>query len=385
MKAPANRLHHLPNYVFVAINHKIKALTAEGHDVIRLDIGNPDMPPPIEVIDALIEHSQSPRNHGYSGYVGIQEYREAIAGYYQKRFGVNVDPNTEVLALIGSKEGIANFTYAFIDKGDVNLIPDLGYPTYRMATILAGGEAVSVSSDENYHLNLDSIPKDVLARAKTLWVNYPSNPTGAVIDVAEYQRLVDFCLEHDLVLASDNPYVDITYDGYKAPSALQANNAKECTVEFVSFSKTYNMAGWRLAAAVGNAQAIQYLLKVKSNVDTGHFRPVYYAGITALEAVPESWIHGRNYQYQQRRDRIMAALKECGLEGQPPRGAMYVWAKVPDMNGDTFSQRALQEAFVSVAPGSAYGEAGTQYVRFGLGVPDDRLDEAMQRLIKWRN
>lgn len=341
------------------------------------------MPPPDHVIKSLAKHAESPNAHGYAGYKGIVEFREAIARYYQQRFNISLDPETEVLPLIGSKEGIVNLCLAYLDRGDVGLIPQIGYPAYAMATRLAGAEPYWVPMTQDYLLNLDAIPPEVVSKAKLLWVNYPNNPTGALATQEDYDAWVAYCLEHDLLLCSDNPYVEITYEGTPAMSALQSQNAKACTVEFISFSKTYNMAGWRLGAAVGNAAALKNLLNVKSNMDSGHFRAIYMAGIDALESTPPEWIQNRNAIYQARRDRILAALPACGLEATTPKGAMYVWAKTLDMPAVSYVERALTEAHVSVAPGGAYGQNAEQYVRFSVGTKDADLDAALESLKTW--
>jgi LL-diaminopimelate aminotransferase len=381
---PAKRLTALPPYPFAVLNQRIREMSEEGLDVIRLDIGSPDMPPPDVVVDSLAESARRADRHGYAGYKGTPDFREAIAENYEQRFGVRLNPETEVLPLLGSKEGIVNLALAYIGEGDLVLMPDVSYPAYPMGAHLAGGDGywLPVSDANGYCPDVSNIPQDVIARAKLLWVNYPNNPTGATADVPFYQRMVDFCRAHDILLASDNPYVDLTFDGYVAPSALEANRAKDCTIEFMSFSKTYNMAGWRLGAAVGNAAAIKNLLQVKSNVDSGHFHPIYDAGITALQT-PRSWIDARNRIYQARRDRIMEALPHIGLTAQCPKGSLYVWGRVEQGNGGTYAEQALLASQIALAPGEIYGPGGKNYVRFSLGVEDDRLDEALHRLKMW--
>lgn len=385
MPSQSQRLSNLPPYVFAVISERIRQLEKSGTDIVRLDIGNPDMPPPDHVIEALAKSAQQPGNHGYGGYRGTPGFRQAVADYYQQRFGVSLDPETEVLPLIGSKEGIVNLALAFLDKGDVALVPDVGYPSYDMGTRMAEAEVywLPVNEQNRYIPDLDAIPADVAKRAKILWVNYPNNPTGATADLDFYRKAVTFCLDHDVLLASDNPYADITFDGYSAPSALAVPDARRCTLEFFSLSKSHNMAGWRIGAAVGSASALKSLLQVKSNVDSGHFRPIYDAAAEALNNTPRDWINQRNLIYQARRDRVLAALPQIGLEARKQAGSLYVWAKVLDGNVTAYVEQALVSAHVSIAPGGAYGPGGNDYVRISLGTPDDRLDTALERLKKW--
>lgn len=385
MPVPANRLQALPPYPFALLNQRMRTLRAEGIDVINLDVGSPDMPPPEFVVDALAESAAHPGHHGYAGYQGTSEFRATIADYYQQRFGVRIDPERQVLPLLGSKEGIINLSFAFLDRGDLALMPDISYPPYSLGARLAGAEVGWLPVDEagGYLPNLDDIPTDLSDRAKLLWVNYPNNPTGATAEPDFYQRAVEFCSGHDILLASDNPYVEVTFDGFVAGSALQIPGAMDCTVEFVSFSKSYNMAGWRLGAAVGNAEAIKTLLTMKSNVDSGHFRPVYDAAVIAHEQITPEWIGERNAIYQRRRDRILETLPQVGLSAQKPRGSLYVWARVEDGDGKQYAEAALTNAHVSVAPGEFYGPGGAPYVRISLGIANDRLEQALDRLKKW--
>lgn len=384
MPAPAHRLSNIRPYPFATLGQRISEAEAAGHDVIRLDVGSPDQPPPDAVIQVLTEVAQRPDCHGYAGYRGTPEFRAAVADYYQRRFGVILDPATEVLPLLGSKEGIVNLSTAYVGSGDLALVSDVSYPSYTMGAHLNSADVFVMASpaSNGYQPDFSTIPGGVRAKAKLLWVNFPNNPTGAVADIAFYQQAVDFCAANDILLASDNPYVEVTYDGYTAGSVLQADGAKAHAVELISFSKTYNMAGWRLGAIVGHADVLKNLLKVKSNLDTGHFHAVYQAGIKAL-TTPQSWIDWRNKLYQDRRDRIMAALPAIGLSGATPAGAMYVWAKVADGDGAAYAERAFTDAHVSIAPGTFYGPGGDAYVRFSLGTGDDLLDRALQRLKDW--
>jgi LL-diaminopimelate aminotransferase len=381
----SERLNRLPPYIFAVMDQRLQHMLSSGLDVIRLDIGSPDMPPPNVVIEELANSAWNPNNHGYSGYRGIASFRAAVARYYQTRFGISVDPEREVLPLIGSKEGIVNLCFAYLDADDIALVPDIGYPSYSMGARLAGADIhwLPVRDETGYLPDLSSIPHEVAQRAKLLWVNYPNNPTGATADEDFYEQATQYCSENDILLASDNPYMDVVFDGYRAGSALQATNAKSCVVEFMSFSKTYNMGGWRLGAAVGCPDALKKLLHVKSNMDSGHFRPVYEAGIAALEHTSQEWIDERNRIYQLRRDRLMEILPEIGLSAQRPHGTLYVWARVEDGDGQTYAEEALNIAHVSIAPGEAYGPGGKQYVRFSVGMTDDRFDLALERLKGW--
>lgn len=383
--APADRLSKLPVYVFAALGERLRTMQLQGIDVIRLDVGSPDMPPPDDVVEMLYHSAQQPGNHGYAGYKGIPMFREAVARYYARRFGVTVDPETEVLPLLGSKEGIVNMCFAFLDQGDIALIPDVGYPSYMQGTRLAGADIHWLPTNEasGYLPDLSAIPQDVAAKSKLLWVNYPNNPTGATAEIDFYEQAVAFCAEHNILLASDNPYVDVTFDGYAAPSALQAKDAKAHTVEFMSLSKSHNMAGWRIGAAVGSAQALKHLLKVKSNVDSGHFHAVYEASACALDGTPQEWIDQRNAIYAERRNRLIAALPELGLRAARPKGSLYIWAEATKLDAGVYVEEALTQAHVSLAPGEAYGPGGKNYIRFSVGMSDDRFDEAINRLKSW--
>ncbi len=390
MPEVARRLKDLPTYIFAEIGANIRRLQANGANIIRLDIGNPDLPPDSSVIEALNVAALSPENHGYSGYRGIASYREAVARYYYKRFGVSLDPETEVLPLLGTKEGIVNLTMAYIDTGDTALVPSIGYPSYAMATQLAGGNVhyLSMNKNNDYMVDVSNLSDSILKQAKLLWVNYPNNPTGAVATLEDYQQLLDVCRQQDILLVSDNPYVDITFDDLVAPSLLELSGSKSHAVEFFSFSKTFNMAGWRIGAAVGNSDALKHLLKVKSNVDSGHFKAIYESASVALDTVSEDWLNNRNRIYQERRDKLFNSLSRFGLLANLPPASLYIWAKIPDIFGDDdvqFVNRVLQEAHVSLAPGSAYGPSGNGFVRLSISVADNQMDEALQLLESWYN
>lgn len=378
----ADRVVNLPPYVFAQVGRRIRELMAQGEDIIRLDIGSPDLPPPDLILGELYRSTQVPSHHGYGGYYGTPELRQAMATYYERRFGVALDPEKEVAPLIGSKEGIANAALAFVDPGQTVLVPDPGYPTYRMGTLLAGGVPVAVPlrAEEEYLPDLEAIPADVASAAKILWLNYPNNPTGAVAPLAFFERVVDFAREYDILVCHDNPYCDVVFDGYRAPSILQVSGARDVALEFNSLSKTYNMAGWRIAMAVGSPMAVEALARTKTQIDSGIFRPIQDAGVVALTG-DQSWIDERNEVYRERRDLILGTLQEIGLQASRPLASLYIWAALPQgISSVDFTRTLLEEARVSVAPGSAFGPHGEGYIRISLGMGTHRIEEAMGRL-----
>ncbi|MHB0868421.1 MAG: LL-diaminopimelate aminotransferase [Chloroflexota bacterium] len=379
---PASRIANLPPYLFAEADRQIAAKRAAGFDVISLGVGDPDLPTPSWVVDELKRAADQPANHRYPEYYGLDELRQAMATWYQRRFGVGLDPVKEVVPLIGSKEGIAHIPLAFIDPGDVALVPDPGYPVYGIGTMLAGGtpHLMPLLPQNGFLPDLDSIPEEVLKRARLLWICYPNNPTSAVAPEGFYERVVQFARKHDLLVCHDNAYSDVTYDGYQATSFLQLPGAKEIGVEFHSLSKSYNMTGWRIGMMVGNASAVSALGRVKTNIDSGIFQAVQYAGITALLS-DQSWMAERNMVYQRRRDRVIETLREIGIDAPVPRASLYVWAPVPQ--GETslsFSLKLLDELAVWVTPGVGFGPSGEGFFRISLTTPDHRLEEALQRL-----
>jgi LL-diaminopimelate aminotransferase len=309
-----------------------------------------------------------------------------VADYYLNRFEVNLDPQTEVIGLIGSKEGLFNLSQVLLNPGDVSLVPDPGYPVYSASGLIAGGEIfyVPLTSEREFLPDFSSIPEEVLNRAKILWLNYPNNPTGAVASLDFFEEAVTFARHHHLLIAHDAPYTEICFDGYTAPSILQVPGAKDVAVEFNSLSKTYNMAGWRLGMAVGNAEVIQYLFTYKSQMDTSTFAPIFAAGVTALSG-DQTWLVERNDIYKTRRDLVVRGLRESGFTLETPKAAIYVWAHLPDGMTDStdFCNRLLEETGVSMTPGIVYGQHGEGFVRISLGTETSRIDEAMQRLVKW--
>jgi LL-diaminopimelate aminotransferase len=378
----ADRVEKLPAYVFARLEERVRELKKQGRDIIRLDIGSPDLPPPDFIVEAMYRSAQDPSHHGYGGYFGIPELRQAVAIYYERRFGVKLDPSREVTPLIGSKEGIANVALAFVDPGDVVLVPDPGYPTYSLGTMLAGGVPYlfPLLAEKDFLPDLDSIPVEVARSAKVLWLNYPNNPTSATAPLEFFERVVAFARRYDLLVCHDNPYCDLTFDGYAAPSFLQVPGAKEVCLEFNSLSKTYNMAGWRVGMAVGSAVAAEALARTKTNIDSGIFRPVQDAAVLALTG-DQAWLQDRNEIYRDRRDLILEALAEAGIRADKPVAAMYVWSQVPPgLTSAGFAGRLLEEAGISITPGTAFGSHGEGYVRISLGAGTDRIREAMNRL-----
>jgi LL-diaminopimelate aminotransferase len=379
---PATRLSSLPPYPFARLEKSIGEARAKGTDVIRLDIGNPDLAPTPQIVQTLSQSAANERNHGYPGFAGTPQLREAIATYYRRRFGVQIDAAREVLPLLGSKEGIVNMALAFIDPGDVALVPNPGYPAYSMGTLMAGGIVYDLPlvRDRGYLPDLAAIPADVLKKAKLMWLNYPNNPTTAVAPMSFLQEIVDFARKHDILLCFDNPYYELVYDGYTDHSIFEIPGAKDVTVEFNSLSKTYNMAGWRIGMAVGQHAAIAALAQLKSNVDSGVFVPIQQAAAMALTD-DQDWLKGRNAIYQGRRDMILDALPGLGLSADRSPATLYVWARLPEgYPSADYATRLLERAGVSLAPGVFFGSYGEGYVRMSLGTPTDRLAEALKRM-----
>lgn len=378
----AKRIEALPPYLFAEIDRKVAGARARGADIISFGVGDPDHPTPPHIVDALIEAVRDPATHDYPSYTGMPEFRAAIAGFYARRFGVELDPDEQVQPLVGSKEGIFHLPVAFVDPGDVALVPDPAYPVYETGTILAGGEVhlLPLEAANGFLPDLGALAPEVLERAKVLWLNYPCNPTAACAEPSFFQEAVDFCRAHDLLLAHDAAYSEITYDGYVAPSVLQADGALDCAVEFHSLSKTYNMTGWRIGWVAGSALAIEALKRLKTNIDSGIFDAVQRAGIAALEG-PQDHLEEIVGTYRRRRDLLCDGLKSIGIAVEPPRGSIYVWAPVPEGHtSESFTTYLLEEAAVVVAPGNGYGPSGQGYVRFSLTVPDERLEEGVERL-----
>lgn len=377
----ADRLRKLPPYLFKEIDRKKAEVKARGVDIIDLGIGDPDLPTPIHIIEALQEAAGHPQNHRYPSYPGMLEYRSAVAAWYGRRFHVDLDPEREVLALIGSKEGIAHVPLAFINPGDISLVPSPGYPVYNTATIFAGGESFTMPlTRENQFLpDLDAIPGDVARKAKLMFLNYPNNPTAAVADERFFNRVVAFAQKHGILVCHDAAYSEIAYDGYRPLSFLEVEGAKEVGLEFHSLSKTYNMTGWRIGFAAGNREAIDGLGAIKSNVDSGVFQAVQIAGIKALRS-DQSCVAQMIDVYTERRDLMVKGLREAGFELDIPKASFYLWVTVP--GGNTSAQLAsrLLEKGVVVTPGNGFGEPGEGYFRIALTQKKERMAEALERI-----
>jgi len=382
----SRRLRNIPPYPFARWAARVQAARDQGLDVIRLDIGNPDLPPADEVIEALTRAAHDPGQHGYPGYRGIPALREAIAQAYADRFDVSLDPEAHVVPLMGSKEGIVHMALAALDPGDVVLVPDPGYAPYSMGGILAEADVypLPLLAENGFLPDLGAIPEGVAERAKLMWLNYPNNPTGATADLGFFADAVGFARRHDLILCHDAPYCDVTYGGYTAPSVLQVDGAMDIAVEFNSFSKTYNMAGWRLGMAVGNMDTLAALAQIKSNIDSGIFRPIQEAGVRAL-SLPREWIERRNALYEERMDLLIDGLTAAGFEVKAPRATLYLWTPLPKgQESEPFATALLQETGVAVAPGPFFGPAGEGYVRISVTAPTDHIEEAMDRLETFR-
>jgi len=382
----ARRVENLPPYLFVEITKKIAEKRAKGEDVVSFAIGDPDIPTPPHIIDRLCRAAQDPANHRYPESEGLPELRRAIAEWYQKRFGVSLDADKEVLPLIGAKEGVAHIALCFIDPGDVALVPDPAYPVYSIGTMLAGGEPyyLPLVEKNNFLPDFNSVPEHIVKKAKLLWINYPNNPTGAVADLDFFNKVVEFARQHDLAVCHDGPYSEVTFDGYQTVSFMQADRAKEVGVEFHSLSKSYNMTGWRIGMVVGNAEMVDALKRLKSNMDSGIPQAIQHAAIEALTG-PQDCIQKHNAIYQRRRDLVIEMLNSIGLDAKPPKAGLYVWAKVPQgYTSVNFATDLFEKVGVVVTPGVGYGKNGEGYVRLSLTIPDAALVKGLSRLAGWR-
>ncbi|MDP3722008.1 MAG: LL-diaminopimelate aminotransferase [Candidatus Omnitrophota bacterium] len=379
----ADRLKQLPPYLFVEIDRAKRRLQAEGKDVIDLGVGDPDLPTPPHILAELKRAVDEPANHRYSFTEGISALREAIARWYARRFGVSLDPQTEVLPLLGSKEGLAHLPLALVNPGDVVLVPDPCYPPYRSGAILAGAEIVSLPlvEDNRFFPDLGAISQKAARRAKLLFLNYPNNPTAAIATTEQFQEAINFAKEYGWIVAHDAAYSEIAFDGYRPMSFLQLPEAKAIGVEFHSLSKTYNMTGWRIGWACGNAQVIAALAQVKTNLDSGIFQPIQWAGIAALDG-DQGALQQHVTTYVQRRDLLVDGLATSGWRLPKPTASFYVWARVPTQEPSmAFAARLLECAQVVVTPGVGFGPSGEGYVRFSLTAPTERIQEAVDRIV----
>ncbi|MEJ7620021.1 MAG: LL-diaminopimelate aminotransferase [Aquificaceae bacterium] len=378
----AQRIKALPPYLFAQIDQKKREKLAQGVDVIDLGVGDPDLPTPKPIVEAMQRAVEKPEHHRYPSYEGMLSFRQAVADWYKRRFGVELDPQKEVVALIGSKEGIAHFPLAFVNPGDVVLCPDPAYPVYKIGTLFAGGEPyiLPLKEENGFLPDFKSVPKDVLKRAKIIWVNYPNNPTSATATESFYKELIEWARENNIIVASDLAYSEIYFGNEKPMSILQIEGAKDVAIEFHSFSKTFNMTGWRLGMAVGNEKLIAGLGKVKTNVDSGQFQAVQEAGITALN-LPEEELQKIRDTYKERRSAMVKALEEVGLRVYPSDATFYLWIKVPEgYTSAEFVSRLLDECGIVCTPGNGFGEYGEGYFRISLTVPTQRLLEAVERI-----
>lgn len=386
MLQPAKRAQNLPELFFSTLNKRVAALRAEGADIIKLDAGSPDLPPDRRLIEVLKRSTDDPAKHNYGGYAGQPHLRQAIIDYYGRRFGVELD-EAELLPLIGSKEGIVNMHLAWLDPGDLSLIPDPCYSSYQFAPMLAGGrsERFDLLPERGWLPDFGRIPGETAKTARMLWLNYPNNPTGGVATREFFAEAVEFCRQYDILLCHDAPYSDVTFDGYRAPSVLEVPGAKEVAIEFNSLSKTYSLAGWRVGMAVGCREAVQALATVKTQIDSGMAKPIQDMAADAL-CGDQTWLEPRNAIYQERRDRCLETLRKMGLETTLPKGGLYVWFRAPaGYSSMAYHTLVLEKAHVSITPGSIYGRNGEGWLRISLVAGTERLKEALARLEKMAN
>jgi LL-diaminopimelate aminotransferase len=383
---PSKRLEHIPPYLFAELERKIAEKRAAGVDVISLGIGDPDTPTYAPIVAAAQQAVADPSTHRYPSNRGRPEFREAVAGFYERRFGVSLDAATEVMPAIGAKECIFNLSLAFLDPGDVALASDPGYPVYTGGPLMAGGEPylMGLEPELGFAPDLAKIPADVLQRARLMFINYPNNPTGAIVPDGLFESAIELARANDILVVHDSAYSETTFDGYVAPSFLATPGAKEVGVEVFSLSKGYNMTGWRCAAIVGNAEAIAQYWRLKSNIDSGLFEAVQLAGVAALQPEVDASVREMNAVYERRRDVVCDALAQAGVQITPPRGTIYVWAPVPAgfASAAEYCEHVLEQAAVVISPGGAYGPNGEGFFRISLTTPDDRLLEAVDRLSK---
>jgi len=380
----ADRINSLPPYLFATIDRARQDAIKKGVDVINLSIGDPDMPTPPHIVEAMRRSVGDPARHRYPSYEGMLSFRTAAAKWYKKTMKIDIDPESEVLTLIGSKEGIAHIPLAFLNPGDVSLVPDPGYPVYNIGSILADGKPFKMPllAENDFLPDLDAIPKDVANKAKIMFLNYPNNPTSATATTKFFEEVVDFAHENDILVIHDNAYSEMTYDGYKAPSFLSTSGAMDIGIEMHSLSKTYNMTGWRLGFAVGNKDILAGLGKVKTNVDSGAFEAVQDAGIAALSG-SQDCVRDMNLIYKERRDALITGLNELGMDVKPPKATFYVWVKVKGKSLD-FTKMLLEKSGIVATPGVGFGEYGEGYIRFALTQSVERINEAVGRMRKLR-
>jgi LL-diaminopimelate aminotransferase len=381
---PSKRLERIPPYAFQVLERKIAEKRAAGIDVISLGIGDPDRPTPALIVEAMQEAVTEPETHQYPSNRGRGDFRRAVSDFYERRFDVELDPEREIIPAIGAKEAIFNLNQAFLDPGDYALAADPGYPVYTGGPWLAGGEPalMALEPELGFVPDLDAIDADVARRAKLMFLNYPNNPTGAVVPEGFFARLVEFAREHEILVVHDNAYSEIVFDGYRAPSFLATPGAKEVGIEVFSLSKGYNMTGWRCAVVVGNPEAVELYWRLKTNVDSGLFEAVQLAGAAALDPQLEAEVKAMNEVYRRRRDLVCEALAQAGVNVTPPKGTIYVWAPIPPEfdSAAAYCEHVLEQAAVVISPGGAYGRSGEGFFRISLTTPDDRLVAALERI-----
>ena len=378
----SKKLQNLAPYLFLEIDKAKRKAKAEGRDIIDLGVGDPDQPTPVHIIEELYRAARDPATHHYALDQGMLRLRKAIAEWYAQRFNVKLDPETEILPLIGSKEGIAHFPLAFLNEGDYSLVPDPCYPPYKGGTILAGGKSYLMPlKEENAFLpDLNKIPLNIRRKAKLIYINYPNNPTGAIVERDFYEDAVKFAAKNKIIVISDLAYSEISYDGYRPSSFMEVEGAKEIGIEFHSLSKTYNMTGWRIGWACGNAELVSVLAKVKSNIDSGIFSAIQLAGIVALEG-PKQHIRDMCRLYQERRDTLIRGLNSLGWRVKAPKATFYAWLKVPKKSDSVrFCALLLEKANIVATPGVGFGKYGEGYIRMALTVSAERIQEAVRRL-----
>ncbi|HEY5262089.1 MAG TPA: LL-diaminopimelate aminotransferase [Solirubrobacteraceae bacterium] len=384
MTRPSERLSRIPPYLFAELERKIAAKKAAGVDVISLGIGDPDRPTPPLIVEAMQEAVTEPETHSYPSNRGRADFRQALSDFYARRFDVSLDASSEIIPAIGAKEAIFNLNLAFLDPGDVALASDPGYPVYTGGPLLVGADPVVMPllPELGFVPDLEAIDERTASRAKLMYLNYPNNPTGAIVPTGFFERVIDFARTYEILVVHDNAYSETTYDGYRAPSFLATPGAKEVGIEVFSLSKGYNMTGWRCAAVLGNAEVIEDYWRLKTNIDSGLFDAVQLAGIAALSPDADAEVASMNELYRRRRDLVCDALTKAGVRVTPPKGTIYVWAPIPKSfeNSAAYCEHVLEQASVVVSPGSAYGPSGEGWFRISLTTPDDRLAEAVERL-----
>lgn len=381
----SKRLNRLPYYMLGKLKRMTLERRRQGFDIINFGMGNPDRGTPQHIVDKLCEAAQLPRNHRYSASRGIFNLRREVSRYYDKRFNVSLDPEDEAIAVIGTKEGLSHLALALIDEGDIALVPDPTFPIHIYSVIIAGGSVMSIPlrEEDDFVPDMDVITRKILPRPKMLILNFPHNPTGAVVDLDFFKEIIDFAREEDIIVVHDLAYADIVYDDYKAPSLMQVDGAKDVAVEFMSLSKSYNMAGWRCGFAVGNSELIDALAKIKGYYDYGIFTPIQIAAIIALRSDPEI-VQKNAAVYQNRRDTLVEGLNRIGWKVNKPKATMFVWTPIPEqyrhMGSMDFSMKLLNEAEVCVSPGIGFGDNGEGYVRMALVENEERIRQAVRQI-----